>query len=55
MIKKSKKRISITLDKELDKILATLCERANQSRSEFITNLLLDLIISIYQNGKTEN
>lgn len=52
MIHKNKKRISITIDKELVKILEFVCERHECNKSDLITTLLHEFIANIYLNSK---
>lgn len=51
-VHKNKKRISITLDKELVKILEIICERHECNKSDLVTTLLHEFIASIYLNSK---
>lgn len=45
MIRKDKKRITITIDKELDSILNLICSRCQATKSEFISTLIVDFIV----------
>lgn len=45
MIRKDKKRLTITIDKELDSILTLICERCEATKSEFVSSLIVEFIV----------
>lgn len=53
-VRKNKKRVIISLESQLVEFLEMLSERTEHTKSEIITTLLIDLMMSISRNNKKE-
>ena len=53
-VRKNKKRVIISLESQLVEFLEMLSERTEHTKSEIITTLLIDLMMSISRSNKKE-